>query len=282
MDKTGHPITIEYVERADLSVERSVLDSVFDAGLTGIVVRDALPPDLVEKAATRLQSEGLKHAWTSPNKGMPGGEIRTICDAATPTFTALRGPTLDAYARSANDHSRWSHRIFGQAEPTTQIASVFSDLFGGRPAARPSLGNGHHWAPFNFRALDPGIQIYSHHDNHYGLDIYQALDSDYDRSTLLSWFVTLQPAQTDGDLVIYGLWGSDPDPPMLPTRFLDTAALERDYCREAVSLGAGDMVIFDSGRHVHRVTPVLGDRPRLTLGGFLTSDKARSKLAFWC
>ena len=31
---------------------------------------------------------------------------------------------------------------------------------------------------------------------------------------------------------------------MLPTRFLDTAALERDYCKETLPLGAGDMVIL--------------------------------------
>ena len=96
----------------------------------------------------------------------------------------------------------------------------------------------------------------------------------------MSWFVTLQPAEHDGELIIYGLWGSDPNPPMLPTRFVDTAALERDYHRCAVPLQAGDLVIFDSGRHVHRVTPVGGQQPRLTFGGFLTVDSDRTQLAF--
>ena len=282
MGSTGHRIDMRYVERDDLAAESALLESVFDVEITGVVVRNALPKDMVANAVDQLQSSSMETAWKSPNKGMPGGEIRTICDAATPTFTALRGPSMEAYANSASEHQLWATSIFGGSGPTEKIASVFSDLFNGRPAHPPAFGDGHRWAPYNFRALDPGVQIYSHHDNHYGLDIYQALDADYDRRTLLSWFVTLQPAETDGDLVIYGLWGSDPNPPVLPTRFLDTAALERDYCKEVVPLEAGDMVIFDSGRHVHRVTPVVGDKSRLTLGGFLTTDQSRSRIAFWC
>ena len=68
---------------------------------------------------------------------------------------------------------------------------------------------------------------------------------------------------------------------VLLLRFLDTAALERDFARKVVELNAGDMVIFDSGRHVHRVSPVVGARPRVTLGGFLTADVARSRVAYW-
>ena len=103
----------------------------------------------------------------------------------------------------------------------------------------------------------------------------------FDRETLLSWFVTLQPAEAQGALTIYGLWGSDPDPPMLPSRFLDIEVLENDYEKRTLSLQAGDLVIFDSGRHVHRVTPVEGTRARLTLGGFMTFDRTRAELAFW-
>ena len=44
---------------------------------------------------------------------------------------------------------------------------------------------------------------------------------------------------------------------------------------------AGDMVIFDSGRHVHRVTPVEGIDPRYTLGGFLTVDHQSTEIANW-
>jgi hypothetical protein len=68
---------------------------------------------------------------------------------------------------------------------------------------------------------------------------------------------------------------------MLPSRFIDTEALEEGYLKEVIPLKAGDLVIFDSGRHVHRVTPVEGEVSRLTLGGFMTLSEGRDALAFW-
>jgi hypothetical protein len=68
---------------------------------------------------------------------------------------------------------------------------------------------------------------------------------------------------------------------MLPTRFVDTEALERDYLKQEVPLSAGDLVVFDSGRFVHRVTAVEGARPRLTLGGFLTERLDGRGVGYW-
>ena len=269
------------LHRDELNQHGDRLESIFRGELTGVVVEDALPAEMVARAVRTLESPEASPDWGSPNKGMPGGELRTIGAAATPTFTALRGPDSDTYAASAAQHSRWTHSIFGDADATGTIDAVLSGLFGNRPAGPPAFSGESSWIPYNYRALDPGVQIYSHHDNHYGLAIYEHLDAAYDRSTLLSWFVTLQAPTAGGELVVYGLRGSDPNPPMLPTRFLDTAALEREYLRDVVPLQAGDLVVFDSGRHVHRVTPVGGDSARLTLGGFLTPAQDRSRLAFW-
>ena len=270
-----------HIDIDEVNEHPNLIENLIAAQQTGVVVRRAVSQSVIAKAVKSMGSPTNESLWESPNTGMQGGEIRTIGAAATPTFTAFRGPTAKRYGESAQAHAQWDTVIFGETSPTGQLQTVFSALFGGRPAHAPRFDESTDWLPYNCRALDPGIQIYSHHDNHYGLDIYQHLDASYDRSTLMSWFVTLQPAQYDGELIIYGLWGSDPDPPMLPTRFVDTAALERDYHRCAVPLQAGDLVIFDSGRHVHRVTPVGGQQPRLTFGGFLTVDSDRTQLAFW-
>jgi hypothetical protein len=277
----GHPITILDIDVDEMGAHGHLLDEIFRTERSGAVIRRAFSEDMVRGAVTQLTSTQLADEWASPNRGMPGGEIRTIGDAATPTFTSLGGPTAARYAASTAQHEGWTQAIFGDAHPTPCLQHIFSTLFGGRPAAAPTFAPDSDWAPFNYRALDPGVQIYSHHDNHYGLQIYQNMASALDRSTILSWFVTLQPAEQNGNLILYGLWGSDPNPPMLPTRFLDTEALERDFQREVLDLRAGDLVIFDSGRHVHRVSPVEGALPRLTVGGFLTADVERTRLAFW-
>jgi hapalindole-type alkaloid chlorinase len=279
--RQGHPISILDVDAADLSHHSTALADIYAGSRCGIIVRGAFPEALRQRAAERLSSPAMSDEWGAPNKGMTGGEIRTIGDAATPTFTALRGPTPERYAASAARFEDRTRAIFDDADPVARVAQLLSGLFGDRPAGPPVFDEDHTWSPCNYRALDAGEQIYSHHDNHYGLEVYGHMDPGLDRSTLLSWFITLQAPDAGGELVVYGLWGSDPNPPLLPTRFLDTQALEEGFLKHTCALGEGDLVVFDAGRFVHRVRPVEGDRPRLTLGGFLTVDPARTRLAFW-
>lgn len=279
--REGHLIDFHTVHADALAQQADAIEAIHAGERSGVIVRGAFAEALRAPAVERLQSDALASAWDEPNAGMTGGEIRTIGDAATPTFTHLRGPSIDLYDASAAAFAENTRRIFGDADPVARVSQVLSGLFGGRPAGPPAFDAEKSWAPCNYRALDPGEQIYSHHDNHFGLEVYQRMPEDLDRTTALSWFVTLQAPDAGGELVVYGLWGSDPNPPMLPTRFLDTAALEARFHKHACDLRDGDLVVFDAGRYVHRVTPVEGERPRLTLGGFLTVAKDRSRLAFW-
>lgn len=277
----GHPITFRVIEADALPQHGDAIEEIYAARLTGVIVRGAFPEASRAAAVERMTSAALAPAWSSPNAGMRGGEIRVIGDAATPTFTFLRGPTPGYYAENAARFAERTRLIFGDAQPTDALGGLLSALYGGRPAAPPTFDEKLSWAPCNYRALDPGQQIYTHHDDHYGLEVYRHLPRNLARETILSYFVTLQAPDAGGELVVYGLWGSDPNPPMLPTRFIDTAALEKGYLKETVELGDGDLIVFDAGRYVHRVTPVEGARPRLTVGGFLTVDVEGTHLAYW-
>lgn len=280
-DKAGHPITLRDIDVGALAEHGDAIDEIYDGRLCGVIVRGAFPAAAREAAASRMVSPALADAWSSPNAGMRGGEIRVIGDAATPTFTFLRGPSPDFYADNAAQFEARTEMVFGETRPTETIEGLLSALYGGRPVAPPRFDDAHTWAPCNYRALDPGQQIFTHHDDHYGLEVYTHLDPNLERSTILSYFVTLQAPDAGGELIVYGLWGSDPNPPMLPTRFIDTAVLERDYLKQSLALGDGDLIVFDAGRFVHRVAPVQGERPRLTVGGFLTRDVEGTRLAYW-
>ena len=300
-NQLGHPIHIETLTPADLAPRDGAppadwLARVYQQELCGVVLRGALSEEEAGAAAARLEGLGAEE-WGSPNRGMRGGELRTIGDAATPCFTAFTGPAPERYREGAARLRARYGELFGGtlgADPVARVSALLGALAGGRPAAPPAYvlpssegaeagaaGEDATWLPFNLRALDPGTQIYSHHDAHYRLPVYAGLGEEYSRHTALSWFITLRPADEGGALTVYGLWGSDPNPPMLPSRFVDTEALERDYLKREVPLGAGDLVVFDSGRFVHRVTPVAGPRARLTLGGFLTTRVDGGALAYW-
>jgi len=272
-------LDLTLAEFAVRAPQPGLLGEIVDARLTGLVVRGALPDALVRAGSAALSASS---EWTSPNRGMRGGEIRTIGDAATPTFTHLRGPPDEVYAQSAAAHAARTAAVFGDgAAALGAVQACLSALAGGAPAAPPAFDDAHPWPAFNFRALDPGQQIFAHHDHHYGLGVYRHMDPALDRSTLLSFFYTLQAPEGGGELLVYGVRGDDPNVPVLPTRFLDTAALEARYPVERVRLTAGDLLVFDAGRHVHRVTPVEGTTARLTFGGFMTMTADRSRLAFW-
>ena len=277
--KKGHPVRMVSVDRASLGQPTDMLCQLFDASISGIVIRNAFSKPSMMAAVDGL--EGLNTEWKSPNQGMVGGEIRTIGAAATPTFTSFTGPESAGYLESQSNHGSWVNRIFPQGNLTANVGAVFSALNGGQPAHPPKFGNKGHWLPYNFRSLEQGHEIYAHHDNHYRLAIYDHLDKRYDRGIILSWFVVLRPSTLGGELKLYGLWGSDPNPPILPTRFLDAQVLDDDYVCETVALSAGDMLIFNSGKYVHRVSQVQSDASRLTMGGFATVDTDRSHLVFW-
>ena len=287
--KKGHPILHETLHVSQLSQNNpsstsSKLEELYQADLSLLIVKEAFSPAYVKVATHNLTSSLTQSWWLSPNKGMQGGELRTIGHAATPTFTAFGGPKIEDYLSSIHHHPQRSSLIFetesSSFDPTQHLISLFEALGSGK-ANPPSFNQDSTWLPFNYRALDPSVQIYSHHDQHYRLPIYSHLDDTYDRSAILSWFITLQPAQEGGELILYGLWGDDPNPPMLPTRFLDTNVLENEYLKYTPNLEIGDLVIFNSSCHVHRVSPVQKNRPRYTLGGFLTLSHDRSKIAFW-
>jgi hypothetical protein len=45
--------------------------------------------------------------------------------------------------------------------------------------------------------------------------------------------------------------------------------------------GVGDLLLFDAGRHYHRVTKVEGATSRWTMGGFLARDPGHGVLYYW-
>ena len=159
---------------------------------------------------------------------------------------------MSAYQKSVETNEQHTQTIFGAQSPTEVMSALFSDLFQGRPAAPATFDSGHSWLPYNYRSLDEGHQIYPHHDNHYRLKIYEHMSDTYDRKVILSWFTLLQPAAVGGSLIVYGLLGSDPNPPMLPTRFLDTDVLEKEYTRSLVPMQAGDVVVLTRGARASR------------------------------
>ncbi len=273
----GHPIRVLELQAGEAG--SGSLEDIYEGRCSGLVLRGVLPEALCAAAVERMGGADLADEWASPNKGMPGGELRVIGEAATPTFTYLQGPPPEVYRAGAVRHAEQMAKVF-EEDPLPYVKAALRGLNAGRPAAPPRYDEALSWSPYTVRALDPGVQIYAHHDNHYHLKVYGHMSRALRRETIMSWVLVLQRPESGGDLIAYGLWGSDPNPPMLPTRFLDVEALEARFDRHAFDAGPGDLIIFDSGRHVHRVSPAEGSRPRVTMGGFMSLG-VDGDVGFW-
>ena len=67
-EKAGHPIRMRTIDAVDASAHPGLIEAIHDSECTGVVVRGALSPAMVEAAVARLGAGDLD--WESPNKGM--------------------------------------------------------------------------------------------------------------------------------------------------------------------------------------------------------------------
>src|SRR5262249_22312028 len=106
---------------------------------------------------------------------------------------------------------------------------------------------------------------------------YHHLGPLLDRTTLLSYYVMIDPPRGGGELLIHQLgWDEVRDQHVQGQRTEVRALIERDP-RPTLRVCPlpGDLLIFDGGRWIHEVRPVQSGK-RWTLGGFLARDAARA------
>lgn len=256
---------------------------LYDGSLDAVVVRQAFPVDVLESVASRLQRSDAAEPWERPNSVVPSEDIWVLGTdtPATPTCKAPRGASLDAYLDGASKHVEASRVFPSTFDVAAETARLLSELADGRPVTVPASGNGRGYTPYTLRLLKEGKQISVHHDYHYKLDLYRELSPLLDTTTLISFFVTLQRPDSGGALIVYALNSDDPAQPRLANGRSDLAAIEAGYENERFELYPGDFILLTSGRRFHRVEPIVGATPRITLGGFLALDRNHERVLFW-
>ena len=270
----------------DLSAETATpldngIEDLYDGRLDVAVVRRAWnEPDLA-RVATALDVGQMDPGWNRPNAMMPPEDIQVLGTAATPTYSTPRGPTLDAYLRDANWYDKAP--LFGPSfDPTAAVTTALARHAGGRPVQILYTPDRRRFSPFTVRRLVDGKGIGLHHDLHLSLSMFSDVTPELDAKTLVSWVFTLQGPEGGGELVVYDCAPDTPNPPKMPNGFSwDLAGVEARFASARIDTAAGDLFFFPSARLLHRVTPVVGPRARITLGGFLALDQKRERVLYW-
>jgi len=261
------------------------LAAMYEDRLDVLVARGAMPSAPLAAAGSTLDRDDADPGWARPNERMPVEDIQLLGTdtPATPTYQAPRGASLDQYLDSAAKHRSGTAGVFAEGfDARSAVEGMLARYAGGRPVAVARAVDGREYVPFTIRRLRDGKQIGLHHDYHYPLPLYRELAPQLDTTTLVSWVVTLRKPVQGGDLAVYAVTPDTPDPPKMPNGFAwDLEAVEKRFDKARFTMDVGDAFLLASGRCLHRVTPIAGPVARVTLGGFLALDKARTSVLYW-
>jgi hypothetical protein len=121
-------------------------------------------------------------------------------------------------------------------------------------------------------------------------DFYKHLGSQIEVKNQLSYFVTIQKPEKGGELTLFDLlWEEgqtkvDPNEDnelILPGNQKLDITQNGSLKRRKIEPDAGDLLLFSGGRIWHRIEPIIGQIPRITLGGFLAYSEPTNKLFYW-
>lgn len=194
----------------------------------------------------------------------------------------LNDPELDDYYTAAARFDADLHR-FGAGlgvDPVARIAGVLSTLDGGRGVtAAPGPDGAQHFFT-TFRGHRNGGYIPPHFDNEQGLRPSYRHVAAVTSGDILSFVVTLAEAEAGGVLELYDLVAAegrgiinDDDRAQRP----DLSTLRS----QTVPVPAGSMLVVQSGRRLHRVQPVIGDKMRWTMCSFMALSRDGQRTFAW-
>ena len=274
VDRRGTPDPRWFPVEALSEGERGPFVQRIAAGNLGAaVIPGALPPEACAAWAARL--DGGEHpvaptrfarefeAWSfGPCLDQSEGDVNGYLARVEPFERALRGaaPGCDVIDR---------------------VLAALGRLAAALPIERPAAPDGRPYGLLTLRGLPPGGLIPPHCENEQlPRRAYDALRPRLDTSVLMSFYVTVRPADQGGELSVHDLGVDAIGARVRHGHSVLSGEVDRS---PAVRLWfePGTLVIFDGGRRFHQVLPVRGARQRWTLGGFAALSSDRSRLFVW-
>lgn len=271
--------TIRAIDVTKPDEHEDAIEEIHRDRLDVAVLKGAFPEPMREAILARIAEDGMP--WQRPNSSGPQADIHVLGNAATPTFNTPGGPAVDQYFADAEQYTSLYDQLFTSAGKVDAIEALLARVSGGRPVARLALPDGRRFAGCTIRSLPEGQRIIVHNDGrHFQLPVYKDVTAELDTTTCLSFVVLLQAPEAGGEVIVHGLTDAD-QVPRLANFMPDGETIKSRYRSHTVEMVAGDVLLFSAGRYYHHVAPVVGRTPRITLGGFLTLDKAHERVIYW-
>jgi hypothetical protein len=192
----------------------------------------------------------------------------------------LTHPDLKDYFAQAPRFREGLAKLVPGLDLEERLTGLMSTLDGGLPyAAAPGPQPDLDYMFTTIRAHLPGGYIPAHFDDEQAARPSYRLLMPLIQHKLFSFVLVLSKAEEGGALEIFDL-----KPTQDGQRIAGGAAPKPDLDgieRVSFRLDPGDMIIFNSGHHLHRVTPVVGSTVRWTVCSFMAESKAGDRVYCW-
>ena len=285
---TTRDVKVLEIDASELSSLELGIDSIISREIDGILIRNFLSKDEVEKLKSGfsgVQEEELTQydegmfLYPKAFSGIDPREITTDAD--------FQETLVDS-------EDRWKlfPTRFG-VDFHSKVTKTLSSLSKSRivELSKGEEGQGI-YTPQTFRHLEAGKGQFK---THCGVAFQQEFKPFYDRLSKfctirdqVSYFVTVQKPVAGGEIILYGLDWSDASRLVNNnSALIDKQGKEYNLLDESqvkcykVAPNEGDLILFSEGELWHRVSAVVGDISRLTLGGFMTRSKDDKSLKMW-
>lgn len=270
----GSFLRVIEIDAREASAHADVFDRLRRGDLHGVVVHDVYTPDVLARVRERLEQHDppfLTTAFPAPFKSWFYGRNLNL----TP-------PDLRGYFEEA---ARFSEHLAALFPPglglTSHLAGILSALDHGRTFRAPPgprAPDQYMFTTLRFH-LEGGF-IPAHCDNEHALRPAYAHLLRLIEPHLMSFVLTLSQPDDGGALEVFDLRldplarsiMNDDHAPALDTSGLDSVRFR---------VPAGAMIVLDSGRYLHRVTPVIGPRTRWTACSFMARSRTGDATFCW-
>lgn len=267
------------VDFDDLGRFPNGLDDIRKERLQGFLIRNVMPADFCAEVVGRLERKEISFLELSFQKTYGAQLLGRPVDMSDPALTQYFGES-----REFRDSCR---RLFrGGPDYEERVEEVCRRIGGGRgvrvpPARTPEEGS---YTSSTIRILPPGGQIGVHCGNEAMHRVtYNHLNTMIENVDQISFFLTLNPPEGGGELVIFSLRYDQIDSTMMNkegNRCYVDDVIHR-YQKVAVRPRTGDLLIFDGGRYFHLVSHVQGAKTRWTIGGFMGFGRDDKTIYYW-
>lgn len=243
--------------------------------LDGLIIRNVYSPAECDRIRARLEAGDL-------------GLVRMPFPAAMRSFFLgmnlnLSPTDLDPYFREAPRFHARLRELFGpDADPRARILGLLSTLDQGRPyrpAPGPEPGQEHMFA--TLRCHLTGGFIPPHFDNEQASRpsyrfVCEAIGRD-----LFSFVLAFSRADAGGALEVFDMHHQGRAFRMVDGPDDASHLNLADVASVQFRLAPGEMILFNSGRRLHRVVPVEGPRIRWTACAFMAESRSGDAVYTW-